>query len=252
MSELKGKTILVIGASSGIGHAAIGVMGRHGARVIAAARRQETTEAALEELRSAGGEGVYIPVDISDPASVDALFARIEKDHGGMDGAFNNAGVEAPHMPLPDTPLETFDDVFATNARGTWMCMRQEMRIMRARGRGAIVNTASIAGLIAFPGASAYVASKHAVIGMTKSAALDLAEQGIRVNCICPGATRSEMSKRWAERLPNGEAALAQVNPMKRIAEADEPAELAAFLLSDRAAFINGAVITVDGGSSLG
>ncbi|WP_448585219.1 SDR family NAD(P)-dependent oxidoreductase [Thermaurantiacus sp.] len=252
MRELEGKTILVTGASSGIGRAAVGVFAGHGARVIAAARRREPTEAVVEAVRGRGGSASFLPVDIADAGSVDALFDRIEADFGGLDGAFNNAGVEAPMAPLADTPVSTFDGVMGTNARGTWLCLRREMQIMRRQGRGAIVNTSSIAALMSFPGASAYGASKSAILAMTRSAALDLAAAGIRVNCICPGATRSEMSARWAERLPNGEADLARHNPMQRIAEPEEVAEAASFLLSDRARYINGAVLVIDGGASLG
>ncbi len=252
MRELEGRTILVTGASSGIGRAAVAVFSRHGARVIAAARRREQTETVVASANAAGGQAVHLPVDIADEASVDALFERIRADFGRLDGAFNDAGVEAPHAPLPDAEVATFDQVMATNAKGTWLCLRREMQIMRDQGFGAIVNVASIAGIVAFPGASAYGASKSAVIAMTRSAALDLASLGITVNCICPGATRSEMSARWAERLPNGEADLAAFNPMRRIAEPEEPAEAAAFLLSDRARHINGAVLVIDGGASLG
>lgn len=252
MRELEGKTILVTGASSGIGRAAIAVFSRHGARVIAAARRREQTEQAVEAANATGGSAAFLPVDIADEASVDALFDRIRKDYGRLDGAFNNAGKEAPQALLPDTPVATFDDVMATNARGTWLCLRREMQIMREQGSGSIVNTSSIAGIMSFPGSSAYGASKSAVIAMTRSAALDLAPLGITVNCICPGATRSEMSARWAERLPNGEADLAAFNPMKRIGEPEEQAEAASFLLSDRARYINGAILVIDGGASLG
>ncbi len=251
MTDFSGKIMLIVGASSGIGRAAIGLFAGYGATVIAAARRADKTEVAIAEARAAGGNATYLPVDINDAESIDELFARIERDYPRLDGAFNNAGVEAPHAPLPDTAVETFDNVFRTNVRGTWLCMRHEMRIMREQGSGAIVNTSSIAGIVAFPGASAYTASKHAVVGMTRSAALDLAAQGIRVNCILPGATRSEMSARWADRLPEGFDGLAKYNPMKRIAEAVEPADAAAFLLSDRAAFINGVALPIDGGSSI-
>jgi A-factor type gamma-butyrolactone 1'-reductase (1S-forming) len=252
MRELEGKIILVTGASSGIGRAAIKVFAHRGAHVIAAARRQVQTEEAIEAAKALGGNASYLPVDISDAQSVDALFDQIRKDHGRLDGAFNNAGTEAPMASLPDTPVSTYDDVMATNAKGTWLCLRQEMQIMRDQSFGSIVNTSSIAGLVSFPGSSAYSASKSAVIAMTKSAALDLAHLGITVNCICPGATRSEMSARWAERLPNGEADLAAHNPMKRIADPEEQAEAASFLLSDRARYINGAVLVIDGGASLG
>lgn len=149
-------------------------------------------------------------------------------------------------------PVADFDRLFSVNVRGTWLCMRHEMRFMRAQGSGAIVNTSSVAGVKGYPGASAYSASKHAIVGMTRAAGLEFPDRGVRVNCFCPGATRSEMSARWSERLPNGYDDLAQLIPIKRVSEPREQAEVAMFLLSDRSSYVTGAVYTCDGGSSAG
>jgi NAD(P)-dependent dehydrogenase (short-subunit alcohol dehydrogenase family) len=146
--------------------------------------------------------------------------------------------------------IAEFDRVMNVNVRGTWLCMRHELRMMRAQGAGAVVNTASIAGVVGFPMSSAYTASKHAIVGMTKSASLDFAPMGIRVNCLCPGGTTTEMSERWTTRVPGGEAALAQGVPMKRFGKADEQAEAAVFMLSDAASYMSGSIMVVDGGTT--
>jgi len=252
--DFTNKIILVTGVTSGIGRAAVMELTRRGATVIAVARREpEGLEVAAEANAAAafGGSACFVRADIADSDSIDALFASIEADHGRLDGAFNNAGIEADAAPAPDMPVAVFDQLFATNVRGTWLCMRHEMRMMERRGCGAIVNTASIAGVIGFPGASAYTASKHAVVGMTKAAGLEYAERGIRVNCLCPGATKSEMSDRWVERYPGGEAEMSAMLPMKRLGKPEELAATAIFMLSDAAAYMTGATVVVDGGYSV-
>jgi len=252
--RFSGKIALVTGASSGIGRAAVIDLVREGATVIAAARRSEQGSAVIEAARAAtaGAQVRFVQTDISSSDSVDALFDVIAADYGRLDVAFNNAGVEADAAELPDTPIEVFDSVFGINVRGTWMCMRHEMRLMREQGHGAIVNTSSIAGLIAYPHSSVYTGSKHAIIGMTKSAALDLADRGVRVNCLCPGATRGEMASRWVDRVPGGEEAMVQTIPMKRMGTPEELAAVAMFLLSDAASYMTGAIVVADGGSVLG
>jgi NAD(P)-dependent dehydrogenase (short-subunit alcohol dehydrogenase family) len=147
-------------------------------------------------------------------------------------------------------PVEEFDRVINTNVRGTWLCLRHETRLMRAQGHGSIVNVSSIAGVVGYAQSSAYTTSKHAVVGMTRSAALDLAGIGIRVNCLCPGGTTTEMSERWVSRVPGGEAVVSQGVPMKRFGKPDELAATALFMLSGAAAYMTGAVIVVDGGST--
>jgi NAD(P)-dependent dehydrogenase (short-subunit alcohol dehydrogenase family) len=244
-----GKTVLVTGASSGIGRAAALMLGRQGASVIVSARREERCRQTVAAIREAGGIADFLAVDIASEASIDTLFEAIER-RGPLDGAINNAGTEGEHAPLPDVPPEEFDRVINTNVRGTWLCMRHETRIMRAQGHGSIVNVSSIAGLVGFAQSAAYTASKHAVVGLTRSAALDFAASGIRVNCLCPGGTSTEMSERWVSRVPGGEAVVAQGVPMKRFGKVEELASAALFMLSDAAGFMTGSILTVDGGST--
>lgn len=251
MGEFADKTILVTGASSGIGRAAAMKLGQMGARVIVAARREKQARETVAAITERGGRARWIPVDIADGASVGRLFDTVESELGRLDGAFNNAGIEADHHLVPDTPEALFDRVMNTNVRGTWLCMRREMRIMRAQGFGSIVNTSSLAGIMAFPMSSVYTASKHAIVGMTKSAALDFPEKGIRVNCLCPGGTRTPMAERWAADLPGGMAAMETTIPMKRCGEPEELAEAAIWLLSNGASYVTGAVLVADGGFSL-
>jgi len=244
-----GKTVLVTGASSGIGRASAFLLARQGANVIVSARREERARQTVDAILDAGGAAEFIGVDIASEASIDALFAAIER-RGPLDGALNNAGTEGEHSLLPDMPIEEFDRVINTNVRGTWLCMRHETRLMRAQGHGSIVNVSSIAGVVGFAKSSAYTTSKHAVVGMTRSAALDFAASGIRVNCLCPGGTTTEMSERWVSSVPGGEAVVSQGVPMKRFGRPDELAATAVFMLSDAAAYMTGSIITVDGGST--
>ena len=246
-----GKTVLVTGASSGIGRAAAVLLAGQGAHVIVSARREDRARQTVDAIREVGGAADFIAVDIAREASIDALFAEIER-RGPLHGALNNAGTEGEHSPLPDMPIEEFDRVMNTNVRGTWLCLRHEARLMRAQGHGSIVNVSSIAGVVGFAQSSAYTTSKHAVVGMTKSAALDFAASGIRVNCLCPGGTTTEMSERWVSRVPGGEAVVAQGVPMKRFGKPEELAATAVFMLSDAAAYMTGSIVVVDGGSTVG
>jgi len=243
--------VLVTGATSGIGRAAAIQLGGLGAKVIVSGRREPEGRRTAAVIAANGGDARYLPVDIGDRNSIAALFAAIKAGYGRLDAAFNNAGIEAEHHLLPDTPEDLYDSVFNTNVRGTWLCLRHEMSIMRAQGSGAIVNTSSIAGVIAFPMSSVYTASKHAIVGMTKSAALDFPDKGIRVNCLCPGGTRTPMAERWVEKLPGGFATMEATIPMKRLGTVDELAQAAIWLMSDAASYVTGAVLVADGGFSL-
>ena len=251
MNDFSGRVVLVTGASSGIGRAAALQLGGRGAHVVAAARRSVEGQDAIDRIVAAGGSGEYVALDLADAGSVEALFSEIMSRHGRLDGAFNNAGVEVDAAALPDMPLAAFDEVFGTNVRGTWLCLGHEMRIMRAQGHGAIVSTSSIAGIVGFANRSIYSASKHAIVGMTKSAGIEFPAQGVRVNCLLPGATRSAMSQRWADRMEGGETAMSAAIPMKRLGTPDEQASVAVFLLSDAAAYMTGASVVVDGGLSV-
>ena len=251
MDDFAGRIVLVTGASSGIGRAAALQLGGRGAHVVAAARRRAEAQDTVDRIVAAGGSGEYVALDLADAGSVEALFSEIMSRHGRLDGAFNNAGVEVDAAALPDMPLAAFDEVFGTNVRGTWLCLGHEMRIMRAQGHGAIVSTASIAGIVGFANRSIYTASKHAIVGMTKSAALELAHLGIRINCLLPGGVHTDMSTRWVSRVPGGYDALAEGIPMKRWGMPEEMAEAAVWLLSDAASYVTGANLVVDGGLSV-
>jgi A-factor type gamma-butyrolactone 1'-reductase (1S-forming) len=248
MGLLQGKVVLVTGTSSGIGYAAATRFAREGATVIAAARRQERGEQLVAEIRGEGGDASYVSTDVSTDASVDALFEYIEQTFGRLDCAFNNAAIEGVALSLPDTPAEAFDAVFGTNARGTWLCMRREMQIMRKHKQGVILNTA----FQSLPNASPYVASKHAVVGMTKAAALDAVAFGVRVNCLCPGGVRTEMLQGWIDKWYGGDdAPVRAMIPMGRIGEVEELASVATFLLSDQSSYMTGAIVAADGGQAL-
>lgn len=251
MRDFAGRIVLVTGASSGIGRAAAVLLGGRGAHVIVAARRPEQGRETVTRLVEQGGTGEYVPVDLMDADSIDALFTAIATNHGRLDAAFNNAGVEVDAAPLPDMPVAAFDYIFDTNVRGTWLCLRHEMRIMRAQGHGAIVNTSSVAGIVGYANRSLYTASKHAIVGMTKSAALELAHLGVRINCLLPGGVQTDMSTRWVSLVPGGYDALAEGIPMKRWGMPGEMAEAAAWLLSDAASYVTGANLVVDGGLSV-
>jgi NAD(P)-dependent dehydrogenase (short-subunit alcohol dehydrogenase family) len=248
MQMLAGKIVLVTGASAGIGRAAVTLFAREGATVIATARREKEGRAAIAE---AGSAARFKSCDLCDADSIDALFAFIESEFGRLDGAFNNAATTQAAMPLSETPIGMYQEVFDTNVRSVWLCMRHELRMMQRQRSGAIVNTASIAGIRGFQGLSLYSASKHAVIGMTKSAALDAAAFNVRVNCICPGTTRTEMMELQMLTRPGGEEETIKSIPLGRASLPQEQAETAAWLLSDRASFLTGEHIVVDGGRTL-
>jgi NAD(P)-dependent dehydrogenase (short-subunit alcohol dehydrogenase family) len=249
--QLEGKRILVTGASSGIGREAALLFAREGATVIAAARRQAQGESLIAQLREMGCEGSFIRCDIAVPQDVDALFDVIGKRYGGLDGAFNNAAASQDATPLADTPLEVYQAVYDTNVRGTFLCLRHELKMMIRQRAGAIVNTGSIAGMRGYAGLSVYSSSKHAVIGLTRVAALEGAAHGVRVNCVCPGTTRTEMFEQQMRTRPGGEAATVAGIPMGRMSEPREQAAAVAWLLSDQASFVTGDIMVVDGGRTI-
>jgi NAD(P)-dependent dehydrogenase (short-subunit alcohol dehydrogenase family) len=203
--------------------------------------------AAIEE---AEGRGEFVQADVGDDESLDHLFRHIEATFGRLDAAFNNAGIAAAEGFIGETSPDVFDTIMRVNARGVWLCMHHEAKLMRRQGRGAIVNTASVHSRLGVTGNAAYVGSKQAVIGMTRSAALDLAPDGVRVNCVCPGATRTELLARAIDHL-GGEEEVTSVVPMARVADPTELAAAALWLLSDEASYMTGHALVVDGGFTL-
>jgi A-factor type gamma-butyrolactone 1'-reductase (1S-forming) len=245
--RLQDRVAIVTGASSGIGAAAVRRFAAEGAKVVAAARRTERIEQLAAGLRAAGMDVHAQVCDVTVEESVRTLVAATLDRYGRLDCAFNNAGVGGQRRPLHEVSTEKFDAVMATNLRGVFLCMKHEIGVMLGSGGGAIVVTSSVGGLIGAAGNSDYAASKWALSGLVKCAALDYARLGIRINAIAPGPTRSEMFQRW---LPTEAArsALAEQMPMNYIADPDDMARAALFLLSDEARWTTGAVLPCEGG----
>jgi NAD(P)-dependent dehydrogenase (short-subunit alcohol dehydrogenase family) len=247
---LDGKSALITGAGSGIGRAAALAFVREGAWVAAADRNLEAAKATVAAIEAVGGEAVAIACDVTDDAQVAAMVAAAVNAFGGLDCAFNNAGV-APYqlnsagVLAADLEEASWLGLIDINLHGVWRCLRHEVAQMRKQGGGAIVNTASILGLIGSGGSAAYVASKHAVVGLTKAAAIDHAPENIRVNAVCPGYIETPMTEDTVRK--RGEQLMARV-PMARMGKPEEIAEAVVWMCSDRAGFVTGSCWQVDGG----
>jgi NAD(P)-dependent dehydrogenase (short-subunit alcohol dehydrogenase family) len=251
MALFTDRIMLVIGGARGMGRATALALAREGATVIVSDRLQSGVESA-RLIEEAGGKASFVAADIGDEPSVDALFASITARFGRLDGAFNAAAIALPPHEFVDTPVAVWDDAFRINARGTFLCMRHELRIMKAQRSGAIVTVSSGAGLLGAKMATAYTASKHAVVGLCKTAALDMAAYGVRVNCLCPGTTRTEMIEQWFASVPGSEERMTKTIPLNRLAVPEDMAATAVWLLSDSAAYVTGQSIVVDGGLMTG
>ncbi len=247
---LEGKSILITGAASGIGAAAATLFAQYGAVLTLVDRDAEKLGAVANGIAGA----LAVACDITDADAVSRMVGRAVAHHAKLHGAFNNAGIEGDEgrfHPTAEYPPTAFDQVIAVNLRGLWNCLRAELPVMLANGSGAIVNTASVTGWLGAPGMAAYVASKHAVVGLTRTAALDYAMQGIRVNAVLPGAIATPMlTERGFIANPDFAAGAPAAHPMGRIGQPIEVAEAAAWLLSDRASFVTGHLLAVDGGLS--
>lgn len=257
--KLENNVALITGATSGIGKATAKAFGVAGAKVVFSGRREPEGKATEAQLRDAGIDCLFVRSDVSKEAEIKALVQITVEKFGKLDFAFNNASIEALPKPLHEQSIDDFDKLMAINTRGLFLCMKYEIQQMLTQGSGAndsrsayaIVNTSSLGGLIAFPWASPYVASKHAVMGLTRAAALDYAKQGIRINAVTPGATATDMLDRSLDRMGITADDFASTVPMGRIGQAEEIAQAVVFLCSDAASYITGQPLVIDGGFTI-
>lgn len=241
--------VLITGALTGIGRATALAFAKQGATVVVSGRREPEGLALAAELKAQGApDAAFIRADVREEADVRGLVEQTVNRFGRLDVAVNNAGFEGATGPLTEQSAENYDAIFDTNVRGVLFSLKHELRAMLAQGRGAIVNVSSVAGQIGFPGAAVYVASKHAVEGLTKSAALEVAATGVRVNAVAPGPIQTEMMERFTGHNADAKAGLLAMVPAQRAGTVDEIAQTIVFLASDKARYLTGQSVAVDGG----
>ena len=246
--QFSGKVALVTGGASGLGRVTAIALAREGAKVVVADVAESEGEATAQMITSAGGQAIFVKADVTKSSEVEAMVEATVKAFGRLDFALNNAGIDGVRARTADYPEEVWHQVINLNLTGVFLCLKYELPLMVRQGSGVIVNMSSVAGVTGFPGHAAYTASKHGVIGLTKTAAIDYAKAGIRVNAICPAYTRTPMLSRMLEQKPELEAKLISRVPLRRLGTAEEIAQAAIYLFSDAAAFITGHSLVMDGG----
>jgi NAD(P)-dependent dehydrogenase (short-subunit alcohol dehydrogenase family) len=245
---LENKVALVTGAGSGIGKASALAFAREGAKVGVADIVVDAGEQTAHAIMESGGEATFIRADVSKAVEVEAMISKTVELYGRLDCAYNNAGLAVSPRLTTDTAEEDWDRLMNVNLKGVWLCMKYEIPHMLNQGKGAIVNASSMVGVIGLPKRSAYAASKHGVIGLTKVAALEYADAGIRVNAICPAVVRTPLVENIISSDPEAEAQLLSMIPMKRLATLEEIAEVVVWLCSDASSFVTGHAMLADGG----
>ncbi|HKV53086.1 MAG TPA: SDR family oxidoreductase [Candidatus Binataceae bacterium] len=245
---VQGKIVLVTGGGSGIGRATALKLAQEGATVAIADYIPEGGERTVKMIKDAGGTASFIQADVSVTKEVEAMVAKTVSTYGRMDGAFNNAGIEGRMATTVECTEEVFDRTIAINLKGVWLCMKNEIPQMLKQGGGAIVNTASVAGLVGFERLPAYNASKHGVVGLTRTAALEYAAKNIRVNCVCPGVIRTPMVERLLDTGGFTEQELNAGEPVGRMGKPEEIAQGVVWLLSEASSFVTGHPMAIDGG----
>ena len=239
--------VLITGALTGIGRATAVAFAREGARVVVSGRRDDAAHALASELRELGAEAEFLHADVREDDEVRGLVDKTIAKFGRLDVAVNNAGTEGTSGPVTEQSAESYATTFDTNVLGTLLSMKHELRVMQAQGHGSIINLSSLLGQRGAPGASVYTASKHAVEGLTKAAALEGSEFGVRVNAVAPGPVETDMLDRFTGSAEQKAGLIARI-PLKRAGEPNEIAQAIVYLSSDRASFITGQILGVDGG----
>ena len=250
MGDMKDKVALITGVTSGIGRAAALAFAKRGAKIVGTGRRKKPGQQLADEINAHGGDAVFLRSDVADAGDVESMVEETLSHFGRLDYAFNNAGIEGEAALFTDQTLENYQQVFDVNVRGVLLSMKYQIPAMLQSGGGAIVNNSSSAGLIGIRGFGVYAASKHAVIGLTKTAALEWSAQGIRVNAVCPAAIETEMSHRIRGKRGDPKEQLEyliKLHPIGRIGEPEEVANAAVWLCSDEASFVTGHSLQVDG-----
>lgn len=248
----QGSVALVTGGSFGIGMATAVAFAQRGAKVVLADWKEDEKGLALQQISDAGSEGRFIHCDVSKQSDVKQLLESIVATYGRLDFAFNNAGIEGEQAPVHECTEENWDRTLGINLKGVWLCMKEEIIFMHRQKWGAIVNCSSVAGLSGFANLPAYVASKHGIVGLTKSAALENATAGIRINAVCPGVIHTAMVDRITHKDKEVEKQYIALEPVGRMGRPEEVAEAVVWLCSDAASFITGQAIAVDGGFMAG
>jgi|SRR5450432_670938 len=247
-NELQSKVAIVTGGTSGIGRDTAILFAKEGAKVVLAGRRNLEGQESLALIRAAGGDGIFVQMDVAKTSDVEALVQKTVETYGRVDIAFNNAGIEGTWIPIAEQPEEDFDRTIAINLKGVWLCLKYELQQMLKQGTGgAIVNMSSVAGWIGSAGAATYAATKHGVIALTKSAALETATKGIRVNAICPAVIETPMGERLFGDPDMNKFALG-LHPIGRFGKPMEVAEAVLWMCSERASFMTGQSLILDGG----